>query len=65
MIDKYDQKTEIVDEGTIIEVGDGISRVHGLENCMAGELLEFEGGVYGMALNPEENNIGAVLRWWW
>ncbi|MFM1538520.1 F0F1 ATP synthase subunit alpha [Helcococcus bovis] len=61
MIDKYDQKTEIVDEGTIIEVGDGISRVHGLENCMAGELLEFEGGVYGMALNLEENNIGAVL----
>ncbi|EHR33280.1 F0F1 ATP synthase subunit alpha [Helcococcus kunzii] len=61
MIDKYDQKTQIVDEGTIIEVGDGISRVHGLENCMAGELLEFEGGVYGMALNLEENNIGAVL----
>ncbi|MFM1534328.1 F0F1 ATP synthase subunit alpha [Helcococcus ovis] len=61
MIDKYDQKTEIVDEGTIIEVGDGISRVHGLEDCMAGELLEFEGGVYGMALNLEENNIGAVL----
>lgn len=61
MIDKYDQKTEIVDEGTIIEVGDGISRVHGLENAMAGELLEFEGGVYGMALNLEEHNIGAVL----
>lgn len=61
MIDKYDQKTEIVDEGTIIEVGDGISRVHGLENAMAGELLEFEGGVYGMALNLEEHNVGAVL----
>lgn len=61
MIDKYDQKTEVVDEGTIIEVGDGISRIHGLENCMAGELLEFEGEVYGMALNLEENNIGAVL----
>ena len=61
MIDKYDQKTDVVDEGTIIEVGDGISRVHGLEECMAGELLEFEGGVYGMALNLEENNIGAVL----
>lgn len=61
MIEKYDQKTQIVDEGTIIEVGDGISRVHGLENCMAGELLEFEGGIYGMALNLEENNIGAVL----
>lgn len=61
MIENYDQKTEIVDEGTIIEVGDGISRVHGLENAMAGELLEFEGGVYGMALNLEEYNIGAVL----
>lgn len=61
MIDNYDQKTEVVDEGTIIEVGDGISRVHGLEDAMAGELLEFEGGVYGMALNLEENNIGAVL----
>lgn len=61
MIDKYDQKTEMVEEGSIIEVGDGISRVHGLEDCMAGELLEFEGGVYGMALNLEENNIGAVL----
>lgn len=61
MIDKYDQKTSIVDEGTIIEVGDGISRVHGLENAMAGELLEFEGGVYGMALNLEEHNIGVVL----
>lgn len=61
IIDKYDQKTEVVDEGTIIEVGDGISRVHGLENAMAGELLEFEGGVYGMALNLEQNNVGAVL----
>lgn len=61
MIDKYDQKTEISEEGTIIELGDGISRIYGLENCMAGELLEFEGGVYGMALNLEEDNIGAVL----
>lgn len=61
MIDKYDQKTEVVDEGTIIEVGDGISRVHGLDDAMAGELLEFEGGVFGMALNLEQNNVGAVL----
>ena len=61
MIEKYDQKTEVMDVGTIIEVGDGISRVYGLENCMAGELLEFEGGVYGLALNLEQNNIGAVL----
>lgn len=61
MIEKYDQKTQVMDVGTIIEVGDGISRVYGLENCMAGELLEFEGGVYGLALNLEQNNIGAVL----
>ena len=61
MIEKYDQKTEVSDVGSIIEVGDGISRVYGLENCMAGELLEFEGGVYGLALNLEQNNIGAVL----
>ncbi len=61
MIEKYDTKSEFVEVGSIIEVGDGISRVYGLENCMAGELLEFEGGVYGMALNLEENNIGAVL----
>ncbi|MDO4778985.1 MAG: F0F1 ATP synthase subunit alpha [Tissierellia bacterium] len=61
MIEKYDQKTEVVDVGTVIEVGDGISRIHGLEDCMAGELLEFEGGVYGMALNLEQDNIGAVL----
>lgn len=61
MIEKYDQKTQVVDIGTIIEVGDGISRIHGLDDCMAGELLEFEGGVYGMALNLEQDNIGAVL----
>lgn len=61
MIDKYDQDTEVFEEGSIIEVGDGISRVHGLENAMAGELLEFEGSTYGMALNLEENNVGVVL----
>ena len=61
MIEKYDQKTAVLDIGSIIEVGDGISRIYGLDNCMSGELLEFEGGVYGLALNLEENNIGAVL----
>ncbi|NLW53001.1 MAG: F0F1 ATP synthase subunit alpha [Tissierellia bacterium] len=61
MIEKYDQDTEVVDVGSIIEVGDGISRVYGLDNCMAGELLEFEGGVYGLALNLEQNNVGVVL----
>ena len=47
--------------GTVITVGDGIARVHGLEKAMAGELLEFTGGVYGMVLNLEEDNIGVVL----
>ena len=61
MIEKYDVKTEVDEVGSIIEVGDGIARVYGLDKCMAGELLEFEGEVYGMALNLEEDNIGAVL----
>jgi len=61
MIEKYDTQTKVEDVGSIIEVGDGIARVYGLEKCMAGELLEFEGQVYGMALNLEQDNIGAVL----
>lgn len=61
MIEKYDTKVEVEDVGSIIEVGDGIARIYGLDKCMAGELLEFEGGVYGMALNLEQDNIGAVL----
>ncbi len=61
MIEKYDIKTEVEEVGSIIEVGDGIARVYGLDKCMAGELLEFEDGGYGMALNLEEDNIGAVL----
>ena len=60
-IKRYDQKLDVLDVGTIIQVGDGIARVHGLENCMAGELLEFPGEVYGMALNLEEDNVGCVL----
>ena len=51
----------MVDVGTVIQVGDGIARVHGLEECMAGELIEFPGEVYGMALNLEEDNVGCVL----
>lgn len=47
--------------GTVINVGDGIARVHGLEQCMSGELLEFSNGVMGMALNLEENNVGIVI----
>ena len=60
-IKKYENKLELTDVGTVTQVGDGISRVHGLENCMAGELLEFPGQVYGMALNLEADSVGAVL----
>lgn len=60
-IKKYDQTLEVVDTGTVIQVGDGISRIYGLEGCMAGELIEFPGDVYGMALNLEEDNVGCVL----
>ncbi|MTI46864.1 F0F1 ATP synthase subunit alpha [Sporosalibacterium faouarense] len=60
-IKRYEKKLDVVDVGTVIQVGDGIARIHGLENCMAGELLEFPGGVYGMALNLEEDNVGCVL----
>lgn len=60
-ISKYENKLESVDTGTVINIGDGIARVYGLEKCMAGELLEFPGEVFGMALNLEESNVGAVL----
>src|SRR5699024_12817686 len=60
-IKKYDQKLDMVDVGTVIQVGDGIARIHGLEGCMAGELIEFPGEIYGMALNLEEDNVGRVL----
>ncbi|WZL73616.1 F0F1 ATP synthase subunit alpha [Clostridiaceae bacterium 35-E11] len=60
-IKRYEKKLQVTDVGTVIQVGDGIARIHGLENCMAGELLEFPGGVYGMALNLEEDNVGCVL----
>ncbi len=60
-IKKYENHLEISDFGTVIQVGDGIARVYGLENCMAGELLEFPGEVYGMALNLEEDNVGTVI----
>lgn len=60
-IKRYEKKLDVVDVGTVIQVGDGIARIHGLESCMAGELLEFPGEVYGMALNLEEDNVGCVL----
>ena len=60
-IKNYGVKLETANVGTVIMVGDGIARVHGLEKCMAGELLEFPNDVYGMAQNLEEDNIGVVL----
>ena len=60
-INRYSAKLEVSDVGTVIQVADGIARIHGLENAMQGELLEFPGEVYGMVLNLEEDNVGAVL----
>ena len=60
-IKRYASELEVSDVGTVIQVADGIARVHGLENAMKGELLEFPGEVYGMVLNLEEDNVGAVL----
>lgn len=60
-IKKYEKSLDMVDVGTVIEVGDGIARIHGLEGCMAGELVEFPNEVFGMALNLEEDNVGCVL----
>ncbi|MBQ8326335.1 MAG: F0F1 ATP synthase subunit alpha [Lachnospiraceae bacterium] len=60
-IKRYAAELEVSDVGTVIQVADGIARVHGLENAMQGELLEFPGDVYGMVLNLEEDNVGAVL----
>ncbi|MFZ7119677.1 MAG: F0F1 ATP synthase subunit alpha [Eubacteriaceae bacterium] len=60
-IEKYEHKLETTDVGTVIQVGDGIARIHGLENAMAGELLEFPNEVYGMVLNLEEDNVGCAL----
>ena len=60
-IKRYASELEVSDVGTVIQVADGIARVHGLENAMQGELLEFPGDVYGMVLNLEEDNVGAVL----
>lgn len=57
----YRSRFEIQDYGTVLQVGDGIARVYGLDSCMEGELLEFESGVYGMALNLEEENVGVVI----
>ncbi|WLR48926.1 F0F1 ATP synthase subunit alpha [Halobacillus litoralis] len=60
-IENYETEIEVKDVGTVIEVGDGIARAHGLDNVMAGELVEFSNGVMGLAQNLEENNVGLVI----
>jgi len=60
-IQEYDRKVEVAETGTVLSVGDGIAKVYGLEKCMAMELLEFPGGLYGMALNLEEDNVGVAI----
>ncbi|MEQ9354239.1 F0F1 ATP synthase subunit alpha [Coleofasciculus chthonoplastes] len=60
-IEQYDQEVKVSNVGTVLQVGDGIARVYGLDQCMAGELVEFEDGTVGIALNLEEDNVGVVL----
>ena len=60
-IKNYRTKIDMDDVGTVVQIGDGIARLHGLDKCMANELLEFEGGVYAMALSLEEDSISAVM----
>lgn len=60
-IESYDQEVQVSNVGTVLQVGDGIARIYGLERAMAGELLTFEDGTVGIALNLEEDNVGAVL----
>ncbi|MBX9258821.1 F0F1 ATP synthase subunit alpha [Desmonostoc muscorum CCALA 125] len=60
-IEQYDQEVKVANVGTVLQVGDGIARIYGLEKAMAGELLEFEDGTIGIAQNLEEDNVGAVL----
>ncbi|PRR83148.1 F0F1 ATP synthase subunit alpha [Clostridium vincentii] len=60
-IERYESNIKTVDSGTIIQIGDGIARVYGLDDCMQGELLQFPNDVYGMALNLEQDNVGCVL----
>jgi F-type H+-transporting ATPase subunit alpha len=60
-IAQYDQELQVSNVGTVLQVGDGIARIYGLDQVMASELLEFEDGTVGIALNLEEDNVGAVL----
>ena len=60
-IEEFSQDSGMQSVGTVLSVGDGVARVYGLDDCVMNELLEFEGGVRGVALNLEEDNVGCVL----
>src|SRR5215471_5580888 len=60
-IENYERAIDVSEVGTIMSVGDGIARIHGLDKVMAGELIEFQHGVSGIAMNLEEDQVGAVL----
>src|SRR6516165_6569378 len=64
-IEQFDVETNLAEVGTVLQVGDGIARIHGLENCVALEMLELEHGVIGLAFNLEEDNVGAALFGEW
>ena len=60
-IEKYESAIDVREVGTVLEVGDGIARVYGLSNIMAGEMVEFPNGVNGLAFNLEENSVGVII----
>ena len=60
-IQDYDKKVDVSETGTILSVGDGIARVYGVEKAMAMEMLEFPGGIFGLCLNLEEDNVGIAI----
>ena len=60
-IEAYDVETDLAEVGTVLQIGDGIARVHGLSNAMQGEMLEFPGNTFGLALNLERDSVGAVI----
>ena len=60
-IESFETSVQLEEVGEVVQVGDGIARVYGLEKVMASELVEFPGGLFGMALNLEEDNVGCVL----
>src|ERR671928_1506369 len=64
-IEEFDVETNLAVVGTVLQLGDGIARIHGLENCVALEMLELEHGVVGLAFNLEEDNVGAALFGEW